>query len=115
MCLSFMSDSSNSESVIPTDLKTRLNQVRMKGTLEYIDGVFKSLLEREAVNNNTLMQLQQMLETEGKQDNELRNQKKDIQGRVSSDIVAKVYLDTLVKFKHDTELASNANNKLKAM
>jgi len=110
-----MSEPSNTESYIPTDLKTRLSQVRLKGTMDYIEGVFTSLIERESINSNTLNQLEQMLETERNQDNELRSNNKDIQGRISSDIAAKVYLDTLNKFKTDSQLASNANKKLKTM
>jgi len=89
MCLSFINVGNSSESPIPQDLKVRLNQVRVKGNLQAIEGLFQNLLERESHNSNSLKQLEEMLAIERTQDDELRASNKD-GGRVSSEIAAKV-------------------------
>jgi len=115
MCLSFITLTDKNESTIPEDLKTRLNQVKIKGNINAIEGFFKNLLERENQNAQTAKQIEQLLNTEKNQDNDLRARGGNVQGRNPSDIAAKFYVDALNKFKNDMNLASNANKKLRSM
>jgi len=89
MCLSFITLNDNKDSCIPEDLKTRLNQVKIKGNINGIENFFKNLLEREDQNNKSVQQIEQLLTLEKNQDNDLRAKGANVQGRISSDMAAK--------------------------
>jgi len=89
MCLSFITLNENKDSCIPEDLKTRLNQVKIKGNINGIETFFKNLLEREEQNSKNIQQIEQLLNLEKNQDNDLRSRGANVQGRIASDMAAK--------------------------
>jgi len=86
LCLSFVNQ--NSKSQIPEDLLTRLNQAKMRGSLKEVESLFQQLNQRDEHMKSFVNNIQTLLSTDKKLDDELRNANKS-NNRLPHDQAAK--------------------------